>query len=955
MSGQGKKPEPSEALAKKSKFETAKVYVGDVDDTRGFLVDLIKNGGHLPPKHGGITAVDQEVHPWSIRLCEARDGGGTEVRSVTYCLDPSDATKRTKYVLNSQAGVAKLIAGRMGVLAEDRAECLGNVAQALLEKHCRGLIKSTPNPLLDQWFHAHNARNRDPHGLLSREKTAAAILKDLQRNKAIYADLNVAHSISMYLPEDDFMSFSHNDAQDLYDGTPVANLPRGMYYVQTDNHTVLRGDGLYTRELLQYAHEGGVDFSIRSMAAASRSMPRDLFQRLLQAVVEHTHTGDLPEGISAQDMRRARKSLRVMVYGMLMRLKTVKYTGAATVNSDNMDEIWQFARSQDVWSGSEWNTLLNIPLDGGQTRVYGVKRQQRMLEHNVAVAFQIQDATHLRLLRMIEKYGGRQLYYCTDAAVLHSPATKDARPEPWEVIDPASLPQMSDEAREELCRWGKYKLAPAPKLLRELTDTIVPAEDVPWAPPAWIDHPEVTDSGDYESITKLAMEHRGLFIEGGWGVGKSFWALRFLEEHPGFLAVAPTHFAATNLDGMTLSALVGHNTAKNTMGHKGLSKDLQRLDGLLVDEVSMIGQQGLRFLSTLKAMKPDLIVIGMGDRQHLPPVNDEEFPYFEHPTWIDIIGGHRITLTRVYRSDARLNAIHAQMLEEGDDFKPDAHFDQNWQQCRRNVSFTNDVADHVNEYWMEKEKPESAVKVLSGGVIETIAWLYPGLPVVSKLTVKRKGADTKGMTLQQAYKAKQLVYNMQRGVVTSVDAEGGKFTVHFSKEGRDLESPMNEFHSGYRVGYCSTTHKAQGETINEHTAVWEWQRMPRRMLNTALSRNTRAEHIHLGMLPAGYQSKTRKATMAAIETKLAGYKASDATNGRPLCDITPKQCYRLLVDADSCCQHCGEEMLMFGWGEDAERRQWTLDRINKRTGGHTRDNVKVAHLSCNENHEYEES
>ena len=95
--------------------------------------------------------------------------------------------------------------------------------------------------------------------------------------------------------------------------------------------------------------------------------------------------------------------------------------------------------------------------------------------------------------------------------------------------------------------------------------------------------------------------------------------------------------------------------------------------------------------------------------------------------------------------------------------------------------------------------------------------------------------------------------------------------------------------------------------------------------------------------------------MAAIETKLAGYKASDATNGRPLCDITPKQCYRLLVDADSCCQHCGEEMLMFGWGEDAERRQWTQDRINWRTGGHTRDNVKVAHLSCNENHEFEES
>ena len=367
----------------------------------------------------------------------------------------------------------------------------------------------------------------------------------------------------------------------------------------------------------------------------------------------------------------------------------------------------------------------------------------------------------------------------------------------------------------------------------------------------------------------------------------------------------------------------------------------------MVDEVSMIGEWRLQMIACLKAMKPGLIVIAMGDKEQLPPVKDEEFPYFEHPTWKAVVGGHRITLTKIYRSDARLNAIHKQMLEEGDAFKPDAHFDKNWQQCRRNLSWTNDVADHVNEYWMEKEKPESAVKVLSGGVIETIAWLYPGLPVVAKLTVKRKGADTRGLTLQQAYKAKQLIYNMQRGVVTSVDAEGGKFAVHFPKEGLDKEWSIEDFHPHFRPGYCSTTHKAQGETIDEHTAVWEWQKMPRRMLNTALSRNTRAEHIHLGTLPAGYQSKTRKATMATIQTKLAGYRASDLEKGRPLCDITPTQCYRLLQDADSRCHLCTDDMLMFGWGEDAEGRQWTLDRVNWRTRGHTWDNVKVAHLSCN--------
>ena len=620
------------------------------------------------------------------------------------------------------------------------------------------------------------------------------------------------------------MVFSHNDAPKVYDGTPVHELKRGLYYVTTDNHIVLRGDGIYTRRLLQFAAEDGVDFTIRSMAVASRSAPKDLFRTLMQEIVVHTHTKDLPAGVSVNDMRRARKRVRVSAFGMLMKTMRVDFSRAATVSAAHKEEIWSLAARSDVWSGTEWKTLVNMELDGGGTRLYAVKSQKVKLEHNAAVAFQVQDESHLRLLEMCRHFGERPLYFRTDAAVLHSPTTRDACPAPGDVIDPASLPQMSEdadvqaEAEQDLARWGGYKLEGVPNMFRDLTDTMTPAAEVPFEAPAWIDHPEITDSGDYEAITKLAMENGGLFLEGSGGTGKSFWAQRFLHKHPRFIAVAPTHFAATNLDGMTLSALAGHNVTKQTFGRKGIARDLEGLDGIVVDEASMIGEFGLRMISFLKAMKPGLIVIGMGDRNQLPPVKDEEFPYFEHPTWIEGVGGHRITLTKIYRSNARLNAIHRQMLEEGDAFKPSAHFDKRWQHCRRNFSYTNDVAGWVNRYWMEQEKPETAAKVLSGDV-EDVAWLYPGLPVVVKKTVTRK-VDTTGMTLQQAYKARRETYNMQRGVVTSVDAEGGKFTVHFSVEGLDKERNIMDFHQHLRPGYCTTTHKAQGETIREHAAVW---------------------------------------------------------------------------------------------------------------------------------------
>ena len=177
------------------------------------------------------------------------------------------------------------------------------------------------------------------------------------------------------------MVFSHNDAPKVYDGTPVHELKRGLYYVTTDNHIVLRGDSIYTRRLLQFAAEDGVDFTIRSMAVASRSAPKDLFRTLMQEIVVHTHTKDLPAGVSVNDMRRARKRVRVSAFGMLMKTMRVDFSRAATVSAAHKEEIWSLAARSDVWSGTEWKTLVNMELDGGGTRLYAMKSQKVKLEH----------------------------------------------------------------------------------------------------------------------------------------------------------------------------------------------------------------------------------------------------------------------------------------------------------------------------------------------------------------------------------------------------------------------------------------------------------------------------------------------------------------------------------------------------------------------------------------------
>ena len=116
MKGQGRSTDP-DAPQRERKHKPEIVYVEDVEDTRRFLCDFMHNGGHLPPAYGGTVSVPQEVHPRSIGLCNGA-GNRTEVMSVTYCLDPDDTTKWTRYEVNSQAAIAKLIAGRAGIDAD---------------------------------------------------------------------------------------------------------------------------------------------------------------------------------------------------------------------------------------------------------------------------------------------------------------------------------------------------------------------------------------------------------------------------------------------------------------------------------------------------------------------------------------------------------------------------------------------------------------------------------------------------------------------------------------------------------------------------------------------------------------------------------------------------------------------------------------------------------------------
>jgi hypothetical protein len=177
------------------------------------------------------------------------------------------------------------------------------------------------------------------------------------------------------------------------------------------------------------------------------------------------------------------------------------------------------------------------------------------------------------------------------------------------------------------------------------------------------------------------------------------------------------------------------------------------------------------------------------------------------------------------------------------------------------------------------------------------------------------------------------------------------FTTCSNRDGKQREFSISQFHDNFRVGYCFTIHKAQGDTITEDFTIWEHARMPQRHQYTALTRAKSKQQISLGLLPKGFGSRLTQRIKKSLAAKIAGYTHDDRAKGRSVCDVTVDSFHQMIEDCGRLCAHCREEVKLLDFRKK-DTKQVTLDRINNDMG-HTRDNVVIACLKCNQSHHYE--
>lgn len=380
---------------------------------------------------------------------------------------------------------------------------------------------------------------------------------------------------------------------------------------------------------------------------------------------------------------------------------------------------------------------------------------------------------------------------------------------------------------------------------------------------------------------KACLENQVVFITGGAGTGKSsvlggvLQALRCYEGKYSFAQTSLSGKAAarmqeiTGQDGHTIHRLLGYNPQTNGFNHNEENKLPH--DIVILDEVSLVG--GDIFMSLVQAIKTGskLIILGdMGQLESIGCLNLAQDLYeAEYIKTIELTKIHRqaqksgiiLASKAIGEQELIFDNKYVGKMTMGE--LQDMHFD---------VHTTKDgiresVMNYFIEYWMSdkvvdimdiqvlapvKERGDASVKNLNEDIQEYVN-PYSKKKRQFKITNEKESVfflreGDKVMNIKNNYKTLNIygvvtpVYNGWTGILTEINNDKGKATIHFPIINESVCFNFGELKKHIVLGYASTIHKMQGSQAKIIIGALDYSTPPKmRTKELAYTLITRAE------------------------------------------------------------------------------------------------------------------
>ncbi len=364
----------------------------------------------------------------------------------------------------------------------------------------------------------------------------------------------------------------------------------------------------------------------------------------------------------------------------------------------------------------------------------------------------------------------------------------------------------------------------------------------------------------FNKIIKL-LKSENIFLTGGAGVGKSFLTKQittyYKAENKNVVVLGSTGISAVNVGGQTIHSFFVFGIASNfeelnrtdrynRSRLKELNKILERLDLLIIDEISMVSSNLMdMILYRLRASKFRGKIMVVGDFYQLPPVVNrrdesifgESLYAFESSAW-EFFDFLTVELTKIKRTSdeefmALLNKIRKGSLDNEVLSYIDGLRKNSFNEDEATTLFgTNKEANALNHLKLSQinsqEFNKSALveikdQKLNSRVVES--WIDK-LPVNRELLLK-EGAPVIFTTNRWGF-----YHNGERGVIEHIDDDAilvqkdnrlikvERFELELSRSvvdskgevGEEVIASFSQF--PLRLAYAITIHKSQGMSID---------------------------------------------------------------------------------------------------------------------------------------------
>lgn len=625
-------------------------------------------------------------------------------------------------------------------------------------------------------------------------------------------DINKQYRYCMENPREDFMIIR------FHKNIKMTNEYRGLglYYIESDDYSLLHGNNWYSSGMVEYAMSENICFTIKCYIQGD-SIGKTVLSDVIKKIVDDV------------DDVKVSKLMINSIYGFMC--KTSSNRTQLRIDTDK-EKVWNNYLKYKGKANEE-PTVFEIDIEDKKYYAYGNKSSSIQKNQNLPIAIQIQDQANIKLHQLSKIMGGEILYRKTDMIVGHNPEPIDAKPD--DIVGGFKIQEIPEIEKMKPQKSLENRSVKLPKIIEQWNDL------------------EFEVSDNYKEIVDFALNNHGLQLIGRAGTGKTFIAKYLIqqaqEKKIGHTKLAFTNKATINLNGQTIHSFF--KLTKNGQISKSWVEKIKKVIKLVVvDEISMIDSDLWKLLVEFKQLTGCMFVI-IGDYRQLPPVCDEAgqyYDWFNHPSIRYLANNNRCELSKL-SENSRYGQELWDFLEEiwignysSKTTAKLANF-ENWVIedliGNTNICYRNRTRKYVNkiieDYLIQGKEFRSIPYEGEANNYNQDARLFVGAKLLMYKTIK--DSETKERILAK-----------NESVTVTMLGESNYLIENES--GVTHELPYDKFHTDCILGYATTIHKSQGDTVKGRLNIFDLEFITdwlkdKRALYTALSRATNIENIRI--------------------------------------------------------------------------------------------------------------